>query len=115
MDCQRDARHRARWWEKNPVVLFMKGTRSSPQCGFSARVVEILDGLLPDYLTVDVLADPALREGIKEFSSLADDPAALRARASSSAAPTSWRRFTSRGARGEARRAGRSTERRRSR
>jgi monothiol glutaredoxin len=47
----------------------MKGTRHQPQCGFSARVVEILDGMLPDYVTVDVLADPALREGIKEFSS----------------------------------------------
>jgi monothiol glutaredoxin len=54
---------------ENPVVLYMKGTRSQPQCGFSARVVEILNGLLPDYLTVDVLADPGLREGIKEFSS----------------------------------------------
>jgi monothiol glutaredoxin len=47
----------------------MKGTRSQPQCGFSARVVEILDGMLPEYLTVDVLADASLREGIKEFSS----------------------------------------------
>jgi len=54
---------------ENPVVLYMKGTRQQPQCGFSARVVEILDGMLPDYLTVDVLADPSLREGIKEFSS----------------------------------------------
>lgn len=54
---------------ENPVVLYMKGTRGQPQCGFSARVVEILDGMLPDYVTVDVLADPALREGIKEFSS----------------------------------------------
>jgi monothiol glutaredoxin len=54
---------------ENPVVLYMKGTRSQPQCGFSARVVEILDTLLPDYLTIDVLSDPALREGIKEFSS----------------------------------------------
>jgi monothiol glutaredoxin len=53
---------------ENPVVLYMKGTRRQPQCGFSARVVEILDGLLPDYATVDVLADPSLREGIKEFS-----------------------------------------------
>jgi monothiol glutaredoxin len=53
---------------ENPVVLFMKGTRGQPQCGFSARVVEILDGLLPDYLTVNVLADAELREGIKEYS-----------------------------------------------
>jgi monothiol glutaredoxin len=54
---------------ENPVVLYMKGTRREPQCGFSARVVEILDGMLPEYITVDVLADPSLREGIKEFSS----------------------------------------------
>jgi monothiol glutaredoxin len=55
--------------EQNPVVLYMKGTRRMPQCGFSARVVEILDGLLSDYTTVNVLTDPELREGIKEFSS----------------------------------------------
>jgi monothiol glutaredoxin len=47
------------------VVLFMKGSRSQPRCGFSATVVEILDELLPSYTTVDVLADPDLREGIK--------------------------------------------------
>jgi monothiol glutaredoxin len=51
------------------VVLFMKGTRRGPQCGFSAQVVQILDRLLPDYATVDVLADPEVREGIKVFSS----------------------------------------------
>ncbi len=55
--------------EQNPVVLYMKGTRGSPQCGFSARVVEILDTLLEDYLTVNVLADTELREGVKEYSS----------------------------------------------
>jgi monothiol glutaredoxin len=54
---------------ENPVVLYMKGSRAQPQCGFSATIVQILDGLLPDYVTVDVLADPGLREGIKEFSS----------------------------------------------
>ncbi|HEX6765887.1 MAG TPA: glutaredoxin domain-containing protein, partial [Polyangiaceae bacterium] len=47
----------------------MKGSREQPQCGFSARIVQILDGMLSDYVTVDVLADPGLREGIKEFSS----------------------------------------------
>lgn len=52
----------------NDVVLFMKGDRSFPQCGFSARVVQILDSLLPEYRTVDVLEDPEIREGIKEFS-----------------------------------------------
>lgn len=51
-----------------PVVLFMKGTRQSPRCGFSARVVDVLDELLEDYVTYDVLADPALREGIKSYS-----------------------------------------------
>ena len=51
------------------AVLFMKGTRETPQCGFSATVVGILDRLIPSYTTVNVLADPALREGIKEFSS----------------------------------------------
>src|SRR5262245_49673968 len=51
------------------VVLFMKGNRSRPQCGFSAQVVQILDALRPDYSTVDVLADPEIRDGIKQFSS----------------------------------------------
>ena len=50
------------------VVLFMKGNRQSPQCGFSARVVQILDNLLPDYATIDVLADPQVRQEIKEYS-----------------------------------------------
>jgi monothiol glutaredoxin len=51
-----------------PVVLFMKGSRQSPQCGFSAQVVRILDELVTSYETVDVLADPSVRDGIKEFS-----------------------------------------------
>jgi monothiol glutaredoxin len=51
------------------VVLFMKGDRARPQCGFSARVVQILDTLLPKYTTVDVLRAPDVREGIKEYSS----------------------------------------------
>jgi monothiol glutaredoxin len=51
------------------VVLFMKGDRERPQCGFSATVVQILDEIVPDYATVDVLADPGLREGIKVYSS----------------------------------------------
>jgi len=53
----------------NRVLLFMKGERRFPQCGFSATAVQILDSLLSDYGTVDVLADPAIREGIKEYSS----------------------------------------------
>jgi len=53
---------------QNPVVLFMKGTRRAPQCGFSAQVVQILDELVPEYETVDVLSSAELRDGIKEFS-----------------------------------------------
>jgi len=52
----------------NRVVLFMKGNRRMPQCGFSAQVVKILDELIPTYETVDVLSSPELRDGIKEFS-----------------------------------------------
>ena len=51
------------------VVLFMKGNRRQPQCGFSATVVGILDAMLPEYRTVDVLSAPHIREGIKVFSS----------------------------------------------
>jgi len=50
------------------VVLFMKGTRARPQCGFSASVVQVLDELVPSYRTVDVLSDPEIRDGIKELS-----------------------------------------------
>ena len=52
----------------NRVVLFMKGTRQMPQCGFSGQVVQILNKLLANYETVDVLGSPELRDGIKEFS-----------------------------------------------
>lgn len=50
------------------VVLFMKGTRQSPQCGLSAQVVQILDECLLNYETIDVLRSPQLRNGIKQFS-----------------------------------------------
>jgi len=53
----------------NQVVLFMKGTPVFPQCGFSARVVQILTHLGVRFKGVDVLADPSIRQGIKEFSS----------------------------------------------
>ena len=53
---------------QNRVVLFMKGTRQMPQCGFSAQVVKILDALPPSYETVDVLRSPEIRDGIKAFS-----------------------------------------------
>ena len=49
------------------VVLFMKGTRNAPQCGFSAAAVGCLDTLLDEYATVDVLADESIRNGIKEY------------------------------------------------
>lgn len=55
--------------KQNPVLLFMKGDRQVPQCGFSATVVQILDSLLSDYATVNVLEDDAIRQGIKEYSS----------------------------------------------
>jgi len=52
----------------NDVVLFMKGTPLFPQCGFSSRAVAILDRLGASYEAVDVLQDPEIRQGIKEFS-----------------------------------------------
>ena len=54
--------------EAEKVVLFMKGTRVMPQCGFSNTVVQILDSIMDNYQTVNVLADPELRSGIKTFS-----------------------------------------------
>lgn len=50
------------------VVLFMKGSRSFPQCGFSASVVNILNTLIPKYTTVNILADADIRGGMKEYS-----------------------------------------------
>ena len=52
----------------NPVVLFMKGSPVFPQCGFSAAVVQILSHLGVKFKGIDVLADPGIRQGIKEFS-----------------------------------------------
>jgi len=49
------------------VVLFMKGNRAQPQCGFSAKTVAALDMVLPDYVAVDVLQNPDIREGIKLY------------------------------------------------
>ncbi len=49
------------------VVLFMKGNRAQPQCGFSAKTVAALDMVLPDYVAIDVLQDPDIREGIKVY------------------------------------------------
>jgi monothiol glutaredoxin len=54
--------------ENNPVMLFMKGTPAFPQCGFSATVVSILDHLGVEYSASNILEDPELRQGIKDFS-----------------------------------------------
>jgi monothiol glutaredoxin len=53
---------------KDDIVLFMKGTALFPQCGFSSRAVAILDHLGVKFETVDVLQDPEIRQGIKEYS-----------------------------------------------
>ena len=53
---------------ENDVLLFMKGTPVFPQCGFSAAVVQILSELGVKFKAVDVLKDPEVRQGIKEFS-----------------------------------------------
>jgi monothiol glutaredoxin len=53
--------------QNNRVVLFMKGNRQQPQCGFSAKTVSALDMLIPEYLHVNVLDHPELRDGIKEY------------------------------------------------
>ena len=52
----------------NDVVLFMKGTPVFPRCGFSAAVVQILTELGVAFKAVDVLADPEIRQGIKDYS-----------------------------------------------
>jgi monothiol glutaredoxin len=52
----------------NDVVLYMKGTPVFPQCGFSAAVVQVLTHLGVKFKGIDVLSDPSLRQGIKEFS-----------------------------------------------
>jgi monothiol glutaredoxin len=53
---------------RSDIVLFMKGTALFPQCGFSSRAVAILDHLGVGFETVDVLQDPEIRQGIKEYS-----------------------------------------------
>jgi monothiol glutaredoxin len=55
--------------DQNRVVLFMKGTKNFPQCGFSARAVEILKKCGAEFKDVNVLTNPDIRNGIKEFSS----------------------------------------------
>lgn len=54
--------------ESNDVVLYMKGTKTMPQCGFSSRVAGVLNFMGVEYQDVNVLADDAIRQGIKDFS-----------------------------------------------
>ena len=54
--------------DANEVVLFMKGNKNFPQCGFSATVVEVLRRSGAEFQDVNVLEDPAIRQGIKEFA-----------------------------------------------
>ncbi|MGA9377562.1 MAG: Grx4 family monothiol glutaredoxin [Phormidium sp.] len=54
--------------QENKVLVFMKGNKLMPQCGFSNNVVQILNTLGVTYETVDVLADGDIRQGIKEYS-----------------------------------------------
>jgi monothiol glutaredoxin len=53
----------------NPVVLYMKGTPQAPQCGFSARAIQILQACgVKNLVAVDVLADPKVRQGVKDYA-----------------------------------------------
>jgi monothiol glutaredoxin len=54
--------------DEHPVVLFMKGEPSAPECGFSATIVSILNYLGIDFVGINVLKNPALRTGVKSFS-----------------------------------------------
>lgn len=55
--------------DENKIMVFMKGSKLMPQCGFSNNVVQILNTLGVPYETLDILADPEIRQGIKEYSS----------------------------------------------
>lgn len=54
--------------DDNEVVLYMKGTADFPQCGFSGRAIQILNACGAKFTSVDVLSDPEIREGVKQFS-----------------------------------------------
>ena len=54
--------------EENNVVLFMKGTPDFPQCGFSSKVVQMLRACNADFKAINVLADPDIRQGIKDYT-----------------------------------------------
>ena len=76
---------------EHDVVLFMKGTSIFPQCGFSAVVVQVLSHLGVKFKGVDVLGDPALRQGIKAFSDWPTVPQHMSKASSSAAAISSAR------------------------
>jgi monothiol glutaredoxin len=67
MDAQTKARIES-LIQSSPIVVFMKGTKLMPQCGFSNNVVQILNSLGLPFETFDVLSDMEIRQGIKEFS-----------------------------------------------
>lgn len=54
--------------KENPVIIFMKGTPSQPQCGFSAQSIRILNAIGVEFASVNVLDYPSIREGIKAYS-----------------------------------------------
>jgi monothiol glutaredoxin len=54
--------------KENPVIIFMKGTPSQPQCGFSAQSIRILNATGVEFASVNVLEYPSIREGIKKYS-----------------------------------------------
>lgn len=54
--------------KNNKIVLYMKGSKSEPRCGFSAAVVDVLNMMGVEFLDKDVLSDDSLREGIKQYS-----------------------------------------------
>ena len=63
---------------ENKIVLFMKGDKQMPQCGFSARALSTLQSLGVEFETVNVLADPEIRQGIKDYSNWPTIPQTLR-------------------------------------
>lgn len=54
--------------ESHPIVLYIKGTREEPQCGFSNTVIQIFQKLNVPFETVDVVSNPEIREGVKQFT-----------------------------------------------
>ena len=60
--------------DSNPIMVFMKGTKLMPQCGFSNNVVQILNSLGVEFSTFDVLSNFEIREGIKEYSNWPTSP-----------------------------------------